>query len=45
MKKGGGIGPMKPWQPAFIFCKVPNPFGSSEKISANLLPFFHYLIT
>ncbi len=43
MKKGGGIGPEKPWQPALIHEKVPNPFGMTEKISSHLftfLPFF-----
>jgi hypothetical protein len=33
MKKGGGIGPAKPWQPASNE-KVPNPISSrTEKIS------------
>jgi hypothetical protein len=33
MKKGGGIGPAKPWQPTIIE-KVPNPISfRTEKIS------------
>ena len=33
MKKGGGIGPRKPWQPACSNEKVPNPLGTTEKIN------------
>jgi len=38
MKKGGGNGPRKPWQPAFSNEKVPNPLGFTEKISSPLYP-------
>lgn len=33
MKKGGGIGPLKPWQPTVSNGKVPNPIPAvlSEK--------------
>lgn len=30
MKKGGGIGPMKPWQPVF-FNKVPIPIPHGKR--------------
>lgn len=30
MKKGGGLGPMKPWQPVH-WNKVPNPIPFKEK--------------
>ncbi len=43
MKKGGGIGPTKPWQPACSSEKVPNPLGTSEKISLHLYPLLRYI--
>lgn len=41
MKKGGGIGPLKPWQPFPLGIPVPNPILSSpqKKISVELLMF------
>lgn len=34
MKKGGGTGPVKPWQPAVLNEKVPNPIRRlTEEIS------------
>ncbi len=32
MKKGGGTGPMKPWQPLLIYQeKVPNPIRKRKR--------------
>lgn len=48
MKKGGGTGPVKPWQPAVTSEKVPNPIRQlTEEISIQavfqLLPLLHSL--
>jgi hypothetical protein len=49
MKKGGGTGPVKPWQPA-VHCKVLNPIltesSGKDKLMVvffELLPLLHSL--